>query len=404
MKNKGNVPKLRFSAFTENWISAKLGDLCEINPSNKLLPNIFIYIDLESVSNGELLKENIISKSDAPSRAQRLLKKEDVLFQMVRPYQKNNLFFDKEGDYVASTGYAQLRTNQNSKFIFQYLHSQKFVDKVVKKCTGTSYPSINSSDLSDIIINYPLSIINSQNEQTKIASFLTAVDEKLQALKKKKSLLEQYKKGVMQQLFSQELRFKDQQGNPFPDWEMKMLGEMISLIVDNRGKTPPVSNIGIPLLEVNSIGNKEINYNAVSKYVSIETYDNWFRKYLDKGDILFSTVGNTALCSYYNGSQAAVIAQNIVGLRFKKEFNLFMFYLLTETKNKNKFKQIEMGAVQPSVKVSQMIDLFFNVPTKEEQTKIANFLSAIDEKINRTKIQIEQTQEWKKGLLQRMFV
>jgi len=110
------------------------------------LPDKFIYIDLESVCNGELLKENEIEKVVAPSRAQRILKENDVLFQMVRPYQMNNLYFNKKGNYVASTGYAQIRTFQNSMYIFQYLHFQKFVDKVIERCTGTSYPSINSTD------------------------------------------------------------------------------------------------------------------------------------------------------------------------------------------------------------------------------------------------------------------
>lgn len=208
MNKQKNIPLLRFPEFTEEWIASKLGDVCEINPSNKSLPEKFIYIDLESVANGKLLQENEVIKQSAPSRAQRVLKENDVLFQMVRPYQMNNLYFDKKGDYVASTGYAQLRTELNSKFIFQYLHYQKFVDKVINRCTGTSYPAINSSDLSKIIIHYPLSTIPSVSEQKKIANFLTAVDEKLQALKQKKSLLEKYKKGVMQQIFSQQIRFK----------------------------------------------------------------------------------------------------------------------------------------------------------------------------------------------------
>ena len=145
-----NIPQLRFPKFKGEWEKKKLGEVAEINPTNKTLPNKFIYIDLESVSNGELLKENEITSENAPSRAQRILEVDDVLFQMVRPYQKNNLFFDKSGTYVASTGYAQIRTKQNPKYLFQYLHFQTFVDKVIERCTGTSYPSINSTDLSNI--------------------------------------------------------------------------------------------------------------------------------------------------------------------------------------------------------------------------------------------------------------
>ncbi len=399
MEKLKNIPSLRFPEFDGEWEIKQLGEIGEINPSNKNLPNKFIYIDLESVENGQLLKENEVLKNEAPSRAQRILVKNDILFQMVRPYQMNNLFFDKEGVFVASTGYAQIRTESNPRFLYQYLHLQKFVDKVIERCTGTSYPSINSTDLSKISISLP-----EFTEQTKIATFLTAVDDKLQALKQKKTLLEQYKKGVMQKIFSQELRFKDDNGNDYPDWEEKKLGDTLNITIDNRGKTPPTLDHGIPLLEVNSIGNKNIKYNAVSKFVSELTFETWFRKHLKEGDVLFSTVGNTALCSYYDGNIKACIAQNIVGLRFNTEVGLFMYYLLIEDKNNNKFKQIEMGAVQPSVKVSQMIDLYFEIPSTPEQTKIANFLSAIDDKINHCQSQIEKMDVWKKGLLQQMFV
>lgn len=393
-----NIPQLRFPEFQGDWEKKKLGEVSEINPTNKNLPNKFIYIDLESVSNGELLKENEITIENAPSRAQRILQVNDVLFQMVRPYQKNNLFFDKEGIYVASTGYAQIRTKQNPKYLFQYLHFQTFVDRVIERCTGTSYPSINSTDLSNIEFSYP-----SIEEQTKIASFLTAVDEKIQALKKKHSLLEQYKKGVMQKLFSQELRFKDENGNEFPEWEERKFGDTLEIVIDNRGKTPPVEKEGIPLLEVNSIGSKEVNYNAVSKFVNQDTFDNWFRKYLKSGDVLFSTVGNTALCSYYDGKNEAVIAQNIVGFRFTNELGLFMYYLLTEENNYNKMKAIEMGAVQPSIKVTQLTELFFKIPTKSEQIKVSEFLSSLDKKIEVIKEEIDNVEIWKKGLLQKMF-
>ena len=399
MEKLKNIPSLRFPEFDGEWEIKQLGEIGEINPSNKNLPNKFIYIDLESVENGQLLKENEVLKNEAPSRAQRILVKNDILFQMVRPYQMNNLFFDKEGVFVASTGYAQIRTESNPRFLYQYLHLQKFVDKVIERCTGTSYPSINSTDLSKISISLP-----EFTEQTKIATFLTAVDDKLQALKQKKTLLEQYKKGVMQKIFSQELRFKDDNGNDYPDWEEKKLGDTLNITIDNRGKTPPTLDHGIPLLEVNSIGNKNIKYNAVSKFVSELTFETWFRKHLKEGDVLFSTVGNTALCSYYDGNIKACIAQNIVGLRFNTEVGLFMYYLLIEDKNNNKFKQIEMGAVQPSVKVSQMIDLYFEIPSTPEQTKIDNFLSAIDDKINHCQSQIEKMDVWKKGLLQQMFV
>lgn len=90
-----NVPALRFPEFSDEWEIKELREISEINPSNKSLPESFIYIDLKSVIDGELTKEYTVYKSEAPGRAQRILEKEDIIFQTVRPYQKNNLFFDK---------------------------------------------------------------------------------------------------------------------------------------------------------------------------------------------------------------------------------------------------------------------------------------------------------------------
>src|SRR5690606_19673293 len=208
MKELKRVPKLRFSEFSDVWRSHLVNEVCKINPKSNNLPDSFIYVDLESVTDGVLLSENRIFKNEAPSRAQRLLKKNDILYQTVRPYQKNNLFFDRnETDFVASTGYAQIRTNEIPKFLFQYLLTERFVNKILLKCTGTSYPSINTSDLGNTEINVP-----QISEQQKIASFLSSVDKKIAQLQQKKSLLEHYKKGVMQQLFSQQLRFQDDNG------------------------------------------------------------------------------------------------------------------------------------------------------------------------------------------------
>ncbi|MBD2176680.1 restriction endonuclease subunit S [Pseudanabaena sp. FACHB-1998] len=179
-----------------DWETYKLKDIVNINPKSAKLPDSFIYIDLESVKDGYLLFENRIELETAPSRAQRLLQKNDILYQTVRPYQRNNLLFDKSGDYVASTGYAQIRTDQNTKFIFQLLYSDDFVNDVLARCTGTSYPAIDSTSLSEIQVNIP-----DIPEQTKIANFLTSIDEKITEAQTYLDTVKQYKQGLLQQLF-----------------------------------------------------------------------------------------------------------------------------------------------------------------------------------------------------------
>ena len=192
--------QLRFKAddgseFRE-WEEKELKDIAEINPKSKKLPESFIYIDLESVEKGKLLLQKNIELQDAPSRAQRLLAKGDVLFQMVRPYQQNNYYFNLSGEYVASTGYAQIRTKLDSKFIYYALHEKTFLDEVMNRCTGTSYPAINSSDLSSIEILIPC-----LEEQTKIANFLSSIDQKIEVVAQQIEQAKQWKKGLLQQMF-----------------------------------------------------------------------------------------------------------------------------------------------------------------------------------------------------------
>lgn len=151
-------PPLRFST-TEDWTECQLKDICEINPSAEKMPDTFQYIDLESVTNGRLLQTIPCCKSSAPSRARRILSNEDVLFQTVRPYQKNNYFFksDSNTSVVASTGYAQLRCSSNSAyFLYTLIHTDSFVNQVLQKCTGGAYPAITASSLSTVKINIPV--------------------------------------------------------------------------------------------------------------------------------------------------------------------------------------------------------------------------------------------------------
>ncbi len=194
------VPKLRFSGFEDagEWEEKRLGKICNINPAVNDLPNRFIYIDLKSVASGNLLFKKEIYKKDAPSRAQRLLKNGDVIYQMVRPYQRNNFLCDfiDENNYVASTGYAQLRPFYSSKFLFQIIHTDDFVAKVLSNVCGSNYPATKATDLADVSITLP-----SLPEQEKIAACLSSADELISLHAEKLESLKRHKKGLMQGLF-----------------------------------------------------------------------------------------------------------------------------------------------------------------------------------------------------------
>lgn len=191
------APKLRFPGFTDDWEQRKLYEVAEFNPKSEL-PEEFEYVDLESVVGTEMISHRTESKLNAPSRAQRLAKKGDIFYQTVRPYQKNNYLFSKPDDnYVFSTGYAQMRPNIDAEFLMSFLQNDRFVKNVLDNCTGTSYPAINSTDLSNLEIELPISI----NEQKKIGRFFTNLDNLISLHQRKLEHLQKQKKALLQQMF-----------------------------------------------------------------------------------------------------------------------------------------------------------------------------------------------------------
>ena len=171
-KDGVDVPEIRFKGFTEAWEQRKLGSLAIFNPKAEL-PNVFEYVDLESVVGTEMLSHRTESKRTAPSRAQRLAQTGDLFYQTVRPYQKNNFLFEKSDKYyVFSTGYAQMRPVVDGLFLLCIVQSNGFMKVVLDNCTGTSYPAIKSNDLAEIEVYSPIN----PKEQEYIGKLFKGID------------------------------------------------------------------------------------------------------------------------------------------------------------------------------------------------------------------------------------
>ena len=174
--NKNNkVPKLRLAKYYgQPIIETNISKIAEINPKCKTLPENFFYIDLESVKDDRIVNYNFIQRNNAPSRAQRLLIKNDILFSGVRPYQHNNaVFLFENGKYVASTGFIQIRY-KFPFFLLGYFSNDRFSRAVNIRSTGSSYPAINSYDLSRIKIFVP-----SEEEQSDISKLIIVINKKM---------------------------------------------------------------------------------------------------------------------------------------------------------------------------------------------------------------------------------
>jgi type I restriction enzyme, S subunit len=169
------------------------------------------------------------------------------------------------------------------------------------------------------------------------------------------------------------------------EWKYITLGELAEKIIDNRGKTPPIVNHGFELLEVNAILEKQRtpDYSRVTKFVDEETFNNWFRTgNISEEDILIPTVGTIGNVSFSKLSRGA-IAQNLIAFRTNKEKAepLLIYYLLKAPCYKTQILKLDIGGVQPSIKVPHLLDLEICLSSLSEQRAIAAVLSSLDDKI-----------------------
>ena len=169
-------------------------------------------------------------------------------------------------------------------------------------------------------------------------------------------------------------------------WKEVRLGDVIEYIVDNRGKTPPTCEKSpYELIEINAISAtlKSPQYNEIKKYVDEDTYLHWFRNgHPKEGDILVPTVGTLGAVSYVNKKRGS-IAQNLIALRTNLLLchNEFLYYVLCNPNTKQRLLNLDIGGVQPSIKVPHLLDLFFDIPPLSEQRAITAILSCLDNKI-----------------------
>jgi type I restriction enzyme, S subunit len=361
-----NIPKLRFPEFEDGWEKKTVGEVAEIKTGNKDTQN--------RVDNGKFpffVRSNTVERINSFSfDGEAILTSGDGV-----GVGKNFHYINGKFDFHQRV-YSIRNFNHgiSGKFVYS-VFSEKFYNRVIKLSAKNSVDSVRMDMIADMEIFFP-----SLAEQQKIASFLTAVDDNLQDLKKKKSLLEQYKKGVMQKIFNQELRFKDEDGSEFPEWEEKSLGEVCEHL--SSGKDKPNENDDYPIYGSMGIIGFSSNFSYERKV------------------ILIARVGaNAGTINIVEGKFG--VTDNTLVLINKIEFDIAFVYYLLIFQNLNK---LVFGSGQPLITAGHLKSINLKLPYFTEQIKIANFLSAIDEKINGVSGQIEKMEVWKKGLLQKMFV
>lgn len=299
-----------------------------------------------------------------------------------------------DGKYSVSDNTLRLTVSDDTSL--DYLRELLIKFNLNRLVFGTGQPLVTGGMIKKVNIFIP-----EFTEQTKIASFLSNVDEKISQLTQKHALLSQYKQGMMQKLFSQQIRFKADDGSEFGEWENTVIGDIADIV---GGGTPSTNNEAYWSGDVVWLTPSEINQKFIGeskRTISELGVQKSSAKKLPIGTILFTsraTIGEVAIAiaevTTNQGFQSFISNE--------KTFNEFLYYWIVN--NKKSFIERASGSTFLEISKSKIQPMEISLPCLEEQTKIANFLSAIDQKIEVVAQQIEQAKKWKKGLLQQMFV
>lgn len=411
-----SVPKLRFKEFTPEYNEYELKTLLK---SYRLGGN---YSNSESKTNYPLIKMGNLNRGSINLSKIEYIP-EDELIDSQDIIQFGDLFFNTRNtlDLVGKVAIwrnelpiAYYNSNllklefENNFYMNFLLNTEKSLEKLKAIASGTtSVAAIYTKDLLKVKIRVP-----HVEEQTKIASFLSAVDEKISQLTQKHELLSQYKQGMMQKLFSQQIRFKKDDGGEFGEWQETNFLDVMDDLWDYRGKTPKKLNMDwgggeIQSLSALNIKKGFIDFDADCHLGSEKLYKIWMNKGdLEKDDIIFTMeapLGNVALIP---DNKKYILSQRVVCFKTNKGMvvNKFLFQLILSDQFQSRIEELATGTTAKGINQKSMQKIEIYLPSREEQTKIANFLSAIDQKIEVVAQQIEQAKQWKKGLLQQMFV
>jgi type I restriction enzyme S subunit len=260
---------------------------------------------------------------------------------------------------------------------------------------GSSQQNLSKGDVQKFKIKTP-----PLPEQQKIASFLESIDSWIGNLKSQKESLEKYKKGIMQKIFAQEIRFKDENGKDFPDWEEKKIND---IVLEKNKKS--ITNNQFPILS-SSMGGIYLQSDYFNKQTASQ--NNIGYKIIEREDFVYRSMSDTG---YFTFNLQNLIDIGIVSPAYpifkntKDIESKYLFYLLN---NDNYIKKqiliLKEGGTRFALSFSKFAKLKINIPSLPEQQKIASFLSSLDDQIQLKSQQIEKAEQWKKGLMQGLFV
>lgn len=416
------VPKLRFSEFSKGWQQKKIGDVFTIFSG-------FAFKSTDATTSGcRWLKiADVGCQIMTPSTPSFLpnhfsneyhkfiIRKDDYVIALTRPILNGKLkiaIAGKEYDgSLLNQRVGKIVTKNNTKFVYSLLQMESTVSKINNCIAGTDPPNLSTQDIKDMIVFVPII-----EEQIKIADFISSVDEKITLLNKQYDLLFQYKKGIMQEIFSQKMRFKDENGDVYSTWKIKPLKELYTLLNTNslsrselNYESGNIKNIHYGDIHTKFNGRFDITKELVP-YIS-KTIKIAEECYCRKGDLViadasedYNDIGKCIEITNVNQQQVVAGLHTFLARPNTTMALGFGSYMMQSSEVRRQIKVFATGVSVLSITKKNLLELMIPLPSIEEQTKIANFLSALDDKIAVKKAELDKLKTWKQGLLQQMFI
>lgn len=410
------IPHLRFPEFEREWEIKSMRDICKINQGLQIPISERFYEKTDDnyfyITNEFLRKDSGKSYFIKNPSESVICNESDIL--MTRTGNTGQVVTNVHGAFHNNFFKIKYDETCDKWFLYFFLTSYKTQGEILKLAGTSTIPDLNHGDFYKILIPIP-----TLPEQEKIASFLSSVDAKIQQLARKATLLEQYKKGVMQQLFSGKLRFKDENGKEYADWEEKKLGEVYTFKVTNSFSR---ENLNYEIGNVKNIHYGDIhtkfnsNFNILNEnvpYINLEisikkiSEDN----YCKEGDLIiadasedYADIGKSIEIINLNNEKTLAGLHTLLARPDLSKLSIgFGSWIMKSNNVRLQIMKIAQGSKVLSISTGRMSNILLNIPCIQEQQKIANFLSGIDAKITLVNGELEKTQKFKKGLLQQMF-
>ena len=393
---KRAVPKLRFKGYNDEWKHYRLKDIVKIYDGTHQTPNYIEegikFVSVENISNLEGTNK-YISKADYDKDFKIKPETNDVLMTRIGDI-GTPAIIDTDENYAYYVSLALLKSNQEllfPKFFVQRILSESFQHELWRRTLHVAFPKkINKNEIGECNV-----FICSKSEQEKIASFLTLIDKKIEKQKELVELLKKYKRGLLSQIFSQKLRFKDAEGNDYPEWEEKQIKDIFTFY-NGKAHEKEITENGKYIV---------VNSKFISTSGQVKKYINEMIVPLKKNDIVMvmSDVPNgkaMSKCYLIENDNIYSLNQRICALRT----NMIAQYFIYQISRNQYFLKFDNGVSQTNLRKEDVLKCPVIVPIIKEQIKISNIISKLDNIIEKENILLDSYNYYKKGLLQKMFI